>query len=193
MKRNYMAFCNCGGVVAMAVADTPKEVFYAARDAQKWEKQGFKTELREVREGEAMPAWCDNSKPGTCPPRKFKHNDSFLLMEYACRKCGKSEKIWNGRDAVSPFSVCCSACDGTMSHVNWHSDVRLPDFAPPKGSRYFADFTKERAEELAKKRIAAFKGTEFEVSPESEEYQEIYKSLCKSFLTESGSMDVLTA
>lgn len=193
MGRNYMAYCNCGGLVALAVADTTKELFFAARDAQKWEKQGFRVELKESAKGEAMPRWCENPKAGTCASPKFKHNDSFLLMEYACRGCGKSEKIWNGRDAVSPFSVCCSACDGHMSHVNWHNDIRAQHYTPPEGSRYFAEFTPDRAGEVAKKMIEVHNGTEFEVLPGSPDYDKLFTDLRDGLLNDSGSMDVLTA
>ena len=88
-------------------------------------------------------------------------HDSYMLMAYLCRKCNHREQIWNGRDGVSPFCVNCSKCDGTMSHVDWNKDVRDPDYCPPKGSRYFADFTPPRALEAAAARVKSLDGTEF--------------------------------
>jgi hypothetical protein len=61
-----MAFCKCGGLVALATAHTIQELTASGKDALKWQKQGFRVELRETPDGETMPRWCDNPKPGTC-------------------------------------------------------------------------------------------------------------------------------
>jgi hypothetical protein len=68
MKRNYMAFCNCGGLVALATAHTIDEIADNGKEAKKWEKQGFRVELRESTKDEPMPRWCGNPKAGTCEP-----------------------------------------------------------------------------------------------------------------------------
>lgn len=66
MKRNYMAFCKCGGLVAIAKADTIQELADHGKDAKKWEKAGFRVELGESSDEEPMPHWCNNPKSGTC-------------------------------------------------------------------------------------------------------------------------------
>ena len=84
---------------------------------------------------------------------KINNNDAFKIMEYRCDKCNASEFIWNSRNNVSPFTVRCRICDGSASHVNWSRDQFRPDFKPSKGMRYFADFTIERAHEVAEQFI----------------------------------------
>ena len=123
---------------------------------------------------------------------KFKHNDSFRLMQYTCQKCGHIEFIWNGRDNVSPFSVECSKCQkGGMNHTNWHLDRQIPDYKPPTGSRYFVDYTPERAELAANKILDAAIGTRYEVK--GGEREKIKEKLIEQFLTDCCSMDIMTA
>lgn len=124
---------------------------------------------------------------------ELKCRDSYQLMEYTCDKCGTVERIWNGRDGVSPFMIKCARCGGTMQHTNWNKDRCVPDYKPPKDSRYFSDFTRERAAEAAKKRVEIFAGTEFELKPGTPEYIEMVENLTVNFLGDCCSMDVLTA
>jgi len=85
-------------------------------------------------------------------PEGIKNSDAYKLMDYRCEICKKVERIWNGRNAVSPFGIHCT-CGGTMYHENWHGDIRNKNYVPVKGQRYFADFTKERAEKAANRLI----------------------------------------
>lgn len=122
---------------------------------------------------------------------EFQCNDSFMVMEYTCEKCGAVERIWNSRNNVCPFSVGCTCCSGIMTHTNWTKDRRVPDYKPPKGSRYFADWTHERAAELAKKRVESAKGTLYELH--GEEADAMIEGLTVEFLNNCCSMDVLVA
>lgn len=128
----------------------------------------------------------------------FKHQDSYRLMWYECEVCGRRERVWNSRDAVSPFSIPCTtlACNentmGAMVHVDWNRDQVMPNYDPPPGSRYFADFTRERAMEVATKRIASFDGTEFEIPHGTDDYHRMFARLVKEMLEEECNMDLLT-
>lgn len=84
------------------------------------------------------------------------HVEAFCLMHYACR-CGHHEVIWNSRDGVTPFSAPCPSCgDGMgMTHVAFNADVYAPGHQPHHGQRIWVDMTWNRAEEIAKARIAA--------------------------------------
>lgn len=126
---------------------------------------------------------------------EFKHHDAFMLMEYGCNKCAKVEKIWNGRNNVSPFGTSCSdkTCKGSMTHINWRHDVQLPLYQPPPGSRYFADFTRERAEEVAARMIKLYKGTEHELEVGTKEYNDLYWEHVHRLMNGDCSMDILTA
>lgn len=80
----------------------------------------------------------------------MKHAEAFRIMTYRC-SCGHSERLWNSRDGVTPFSIPCPSCkDGMgMVHVDWQNDVFCPLYRPSAGERYFADMTRERAREFA--------------------------------------------
>lgn len=123
-------------------------------------------------------------------PEGIKNNDAYQLMDYACNLCKKVERIWNGRNAVSPFGVKCNSCGGTMTHINWHNDVRNKNYVPAKGQRYFVDFTRERAEEVARKWTESFQKTEYAFPPEEVE-DKIYKKI-HELMNSECSMDLVT-
>ena len=81
----------------------------------------------------------------------FKHKEAYCRMTYTCKECGHSERVWNGRDGVTPFLIKCSKCNANngMRHVNWQEDSCMPLFQPQKGERYFVHRTRQRAKELA--------------------------------------------
>ena len=136
------------------------------------------------------------------PPILLNNNDAFKIMEYRCDKCGASEFIWNSRNNVSPFTVGCQTCEGgTMMHVNFRGDQFRPGFKPAKGMRYFCDFTKERALEVAKKHVAAFlsfaeKNPKMysemieKCTPGTDKYEEHILELCTNYMTGACSMDL---
>lgn len=124
---------------------------------------------------------------------KIKHQDAFKLMEYRCINCGCSEIIWNSNNSASPHSVNCQVCDGSSHHIDFYKDQFRPDFKPSKGMRYFAYFTKDRAEEVARKKIATFVGTEFEVTKGTDAYKRTFDILVYALLNKSVSMDIITA
>lgn len=83
--------------------------------------------------------------------------ERFALMEYRCGLCGAFERIWNSRNAVTPFCVDCATpnCSGLKQHVNWTHDARiyhLPDVA----DRVFISVTHELAAEIARKKLDRF-------------------------------------
>ena len=87
----------------------------------------------------------------------YNHVEAFCLMTYRCKDCGKTEWLWNSRDGVTPFIIGCRYCGGEEQHADWHRDVRVPNYDPKPGERIFVDMTRERAEEIARKRIEYFK------------------------------------
>jgi hypothetical protein len=123
---------------------------------------------------------------------EIKNNDAYKIMYYQCENemCKRLERIWNSRNAVSPFTVGCPICGSTMSHVFWNEDVFNQNYVPLKGQRYFADYTRERAEKVAKAYIDRFQKTEYalpEVEVENAFYQKMHE------LMHGGcSMDILT-
>lgn len=72
-----------------------------------------------------------------------KHPEAFCLMMYRCERCGQPEVLWNSRDGVTPFTLTCLICSGTMQHVNWKNDRYDPNYVPQPGQRYFIDLTKQ--------------------------------------------------
>jgi len=89
--------------------------------------------------------------------KKYKHAEAFALMTYKCQNCGDTEKIWNSRDGVTPFSIRCEYClDGLKYHINWKEDLCFPNYEPQEGMRIFVDWTKEEYEEHWKKKINDF-------------------------------------
>lgn len=83
--------------------------------------------------------------------------ERFALMEYRCQECGAFERIWNSRNAVTPFCVDCgvSGCRGLKQHVNWTHDVRIYHL-PWEAERVFISVTRELAAEIARKKLNHF-------------------------------------
>lgn len=110
--------------------------------------------------------------------------DWFMLMWYAC-KCGHRERIWNSREAVTPFTLKCPSCgEGTMEHVDWHMDVYDPNYKPNLGQGVFINMTKERALMFAKRRMKSFDGTEYE--KQGDERDRIINAMAESNYSEFG-------
>jgi hypothetical protein len=118
-----------------------------------------------------------------------KHKEAFHLMNYRC-KCGHHERIWNSRDGVTPFTLSCPRCKQGMGlvHVDWQLDIYNPFYIVPKGSRYFADMTLQRARELAARNV------DFYISegriPESQRNRKI-ELLRDDYYAEGNSPDIL--
>lgn len=91
--------------------------------------------------------------------------EAYKLMTYQCEKCGVEEIIWNSRDGVTPFMVRCNNldCDGSMKHINWQADEFAPDYLPLKGQRVFITLPKELRVPVARRRVAGFDGTDYEL------------------------------
>ncbi len=87
----------------------------------------------------------------------FKHGEAFCLMTYASKDRKIVELVWNSRDGVTPFTIPPrdfkgpGTFDDMLSHIDWHRDIRLPDYKPQPGERYFADLTPERARHFAER------------------------------------------
>lgn len=84
-----------------------------------------------------------------------KQSEGLCHMIYLCKKCGKVERIWNSRPRVTPFVICCSNCDGEMTHTNFSEDKFDPNYQPQKGERVFIDLPKELAKIKYKQNIEA--------------------------------------
>lgn len=111
--------------------------------------------------------------------RKYNHAEAFCLMSYKCEKCGETEQLWNSRDGVTPFVIGCKSCDGSMVHINWQSDKRIPDYIPMKGQRVFIDIPESLKRPLALERTDHFKDSEFKIP--DEEHEETIKAIMASF------------
>lgn len=72
--------------------------------------------------------------------------EAFNLMKYACEE-GHHLTIWNSRDGVTPFIICCpvEGCGFDSRHVDWDSDVYAPSHVPKTGDYVFVDLTIEIA------------------------------------------------
>lgn len=75
------------------------------------------------------------------PINPFQQKEAFAMMTYRCEDCRLEERIWNSRPRVTPFSVTCARCSGTMNHVNWENDRFIPNYTPSVGQRVFVDLT----------------------------------------------------
>lgn len=129
------------------------------------------------------------------------NRDAFRLMEYRCNTCNRSEFIWNGRNGVSPFGVSCRSCGNSATHIHFERDQFRPDFIPSKGMRYFTDFTKERALEVAKQKIEQIKkyrtlhgmSWDAKLIGDSIEYQEYLLEIITELMQGDCSMDLVEA
>lgn len=78
----------------------------------------------------------------------FQAKEAYCLMLYRS-KSGREFRIWNSRDAVTPFVV---HIDGELfEHVDWAKDERVFDYVPRVGSYVFVDLTIEVAVQLRTK------------------------------------------
>lgn len=120
---------------------------------------------------------------------KIQNADAFKLMTYQCSRCYFCERIWNSRNAVSPYSVRCTECLGIMYHVDWHLDIFVTDYVLKDGDRYFSDLTQERAKELAVLRVDSAKGTDFELFETKR--QQMIDHISEAFFNSDQNMDLL--
>lgn len=121
--------------------------------------------------------------------QKYIHKEAFCLMLYECKRCGRSETLWNSRDGVTPFIIRCRHCNGDARHINWFMDECKPDHKPKVGQRIFVDMTKEKARELAKHLIKMF--NDHPVAKERDP-EELLKSLTKSIWHNGEAPDIIT-
>lgn len=103
---------------------------------------------------------------------QYNHGEAFCLMYYQCQTCRHMERIWNSRDGVTPFGMCCTKCgrsslDGGMQHVAFGLDERAPKFRLCVPGQYFwRDGTPEEAAAIMRERLDSCIGTQYEVTPE---------------------------
>lgn len=103
--------------------------------------------------------------------RGHRHVEAFCLMWYQCKQqaCRHLERIWNSRDGVTPFGMRCSSCgEPTVTHVAFGADLYAPEHKLRFGQKFWRDGTPDEAEEFMRQRIAHYKGTEYESSPEAD-------------------------
>lgn len=106
----------------------------------------------------------------------YQHKEAYCLMWYAC-PCGHRERFWNSRDGVTPFGTFCPSCDQpSLHHVEWQRDERAPNHKPFHGQRVWVDMTRERAEQLAHKRIEQGRAAGLEVR------EGLFEALVEDFL-----------
>jgi len=74
------------------------------------------------------------------------HAEAFCLMSYQDEVNGRTERLWNSRDGVTPF-VITSKWGNSARHVGL--DDYQPGHVPRVGDRVFVDLTPERAREHA--------------------------------------------
>lgn len=123
--------------------------------------------------------------------KQYQANEAYMVMEYKCDACGNHEHVYNMRDKVTPFGFGCKKCGGgTMSHVNWNMDFRLPeDYNVPVGALMFVDLTPETALEKAKQRVARFDGTDFE--KQGDEREELIYNLTNNFMEDCCACNIV--
>ena len=110
---------------------------------------------------------------------KYNHAEAFCLMLYTCETCGFMEVLWNSRDGVTPFIIGCRYCRGEALHKEMNLDRCIPEYNPFRGQRIFVDITKEKAEEIADKRIKNVRGEPHPAMPPmtKERYESIVDSI----------------
>jgi len=107
-------------------------------------------------------------KPIYLSARRFGHQhcEAFMLMWYACEKCGHRELIWNSRDGVTPFGCRCPSCGDIMRHEHFQRDVYAPEHKLHHGQRFWRDGTPDEAEAIMRTRLERMK----EAYPTTPEY-----------------------
>ena len=104
--------------------------------------------------------------------------EAFALMKYRNPASGRIEWLWNSRDGVTPFGIDDPLCPelaknryrermrardfkveeepdpASMSHVDWHEDVFLPNFVPTEGTRIFMSWAEAPEDHRARVRVA---------------------------------------
>ena len=121
--------------------------------------------------------------------RKYIHKEAFCLMYYKRKKCEELEQLWNSRDGVTPFVITCKLCGGEAVHIMWQFDKCVPDYKPGPGQRIFIDMTKERAEEIAKKRIEHYNKLGYNAD---EDPVELLKDITEDIWHNGESPDIKT-
>lgn len=82
-------------------------------------------------------------------PLPRRNADGFTLMWYAAQDGTHRERIWNSRDAVTPFCVGSRDNSTEITHVDWHLDEFAPSYVPRIGERVFVNLTPELARPIA--------------------------------------------
>lgn len=112
----------------------------------------------------------------------FLHKEAFCVMEYHCKKCNKSEFLWNSRDGVTPFILSCKDCKGEMRHINWQGDKREPWHIPKKGERIFITMPVEVHHIYIRKRIELYwENDQYPMKEHFQSKEEAFKSLSSSY------------
>jgi len=88
---------------------------------------------------------------------KFKNIDAYRLVTYYCRRCNKTEYVWNSNDMVIPNQIQCIECDYPTPKVTRHRGKYLgPQIQEltPLGIRWFVTESKELYIKRIKQQIA---------------------------------------
>lgn len=122
----------------------------------------------------------------------FNHKEAFCLMKYRDAH-GNEEIIWNSRDGVTPFIVR-NKQGNEAQHVDWNRDVFAPNHTPAIGDRIFVDLTRERAREIALRRVETWWDGGENVPPMSEYYdskEEAIESIIAGMYQGGESVDLI--
>ena len=69
--------------------------------------------------------------------QEYSYRSAFCLMKYSTVDGLETEWLWNSRDGVTPFCITNRDLTREMRHVDWHRDMRLPNYQPAEGQRIF--------------------------------------------------------
>ena len=86
----------------------------------------------------------DNGNGSRPVSNAYHHKEAFALMWYAC-ECGHRERVWNGRDGVTPMFMGCPSCGKDLGHSDWRLDIRAPNHTPHPGQLVWGNGTPDEA------------------------------------------------
>ena len=108
-------------------------------------------------------------------------NEAFVLMHYRCQKCCHRERIWNGRDGVTPFTIRCQKCGGDARSITPRTALSQPTYRPLPGERVFVSATADDCRAEAEAAFERSKGTTYEIPEDQREawVAMVYRDLVK--------------
>lgn len=125
---------------------------------------------------------------------KHNHAEAFAVMRYASKDGSVTEKLWNSRDGVTPFTLMSKDDRVEMQHVEWKSDLYAPDHPHTGlkvGDRVFVDMTMERGRQVARAQIEWVRKSIPETDVETpEETEQLITDMAQSWV-DGGDPDIV--